>query len=176
MSSLPPNGDSEKWPEASASHPCPICKKPDWCQIAPDGNAAICRRTEVGSAKRCGETGCLHRLKVPTHRPPAKKAKPVTPRDWPASAERFAKQLTRDDRAWLAHRLGLSVEALDAILLLGKCGANEFGIITTWPEMNAVGEVIGITDRTPGELKDTEKMHSGGGNHVPRHTRTHEPS
>ena len=45
----------------SASHPCPICHKPDWCLAAADGTAVICARTEAGSVKR-SDAGWLHRL------------------------------------------------------------------------------------------------------------------
>ena len=42
-------------------NPCPICGKPDWCLIAGDKTAAICKRIE--SPKQCGEAGWLHRLR-----------------------------------------------------------------------------------------------------------------
>jgi hypothetical protein len=41
---------------------CPICAKPDWCLVADDGSAAICRRIEKGSVKKCGKAGWLHVL------------------------------------------------------------------------------------------------------------------
>lgn len=50
----------------SASKRCPVCEKPDWCLIAPDGSASICSRTE--GAKCCGDAGWLHRLKDPEPR------------------------------------------------------------------------------------------------------------
>ena len=41
---------------------CPVCDKPDWCLVSEDGSAAICRRTEKGSVKKCGKAGWLHIL------------------------------------------------------------------------------------------------------------------
>lgn len=41
---------------------CPVCDKPDWCLVAEDGSAAICRRIENGSVKKCGKAGWLHIL------------------------------------------------------------------------------------------------------------------
>jgi hypothetical protein len=41
---------------------CPVCSKPDWCLVADDGSAAICRRIESGSIKKCGQAGWLHIL------------------------------------------------------------------------------------------------------------------
>lgn len=53
---------------ASASRRCPVCGRPDWCLIAPDGSAAICARIE--SEHRSGNAGWLHRLSEPATRRP----------------------------------------------------------------------------------------------------------
>ena len=42
-------------------HPCPICKKPDWCGVSADGNIAICMR--IQSNKPTNNGGYLHILK-----------------------------------------------------------------------------------------------------------------
>lgn len=34
------------WKEASEKNPCPLCQKPDWCSIAENGSAVLCRRTD----------------------------------------------------------------------------------------------------------------------------------
>jgi len=39
---------------------CPICHKPDWCLVSPDGKFVICPRTP--SDKMVGEAGFLHRI------------------------------------------------------------------------------------------------------------------
>ena len=39
---------------------CPVCGKPDWCLISPDGYVAICPRTKSG--RSLGEAGYLHFL------------------------------------------------------------------------------------------------------------------
>src|SRR5262245_44230580 len=59
--------DSNQWRRVRRGQPCPICERPDWCLLAADGSAAICARTE--SPKRCGEAGCLHRLRDDIPRP-----------------------------------------------------------------------------------------------------------
>src|SRR4030042_3642665 len=53
-------------------NPCPVCGKPDWCMISPDGKAVICARGE--SPRAAGSAGWLHQIEhgVP---PPA----PVPP-------------------------------------------------------------------------------------------------
>src|SRR5947209_3661539 len=38
-----------RWPEVSGSHPCPVCRKPDWCRASPDGDWAACRRVAEGA-------------------------------------------------------------------------------------------------------------------------------
>ncbi|MFB8788626.1 MAG: DUF3987 domain-containing protein [Potamolinea sp.] len=34
------------WKEASKSNPCPLCNKPDWCNVSDTGKAVLCRRIE----------------------------------------------------------------------------------------------------------------------------------
>ncbi len=46
----------------SARKKCPICGTGDWCLVAVDGSAAICPRTEKGSAKYIDGSGYLHVL------------------------------------------------------------------------------------------------------------------
>lgn len=47
-------------------HPCPICKRPDWCSVSVDGRLVACRRVEQGAAKnkqdKNGSVYYLHRL------------------------------------------------------------------------------------------------------------------
>jgi hypothetical protein len=161
-----PNSTSNSDPEAgftrvSAAEPCPICRKPDWCLLATDRTAAICARTEPGSVKRCGDAGWLHRL---VERParPRKSAAEAPPRNWQADAERNAGLLRERHRDWLLARLGLPPGALDAIPLLGYDGVTSMGPVTSWPETDAAGVVIGITDRIPGRNTDDKKMRAGG--------------
>ena len=95
----------------SAAKPCPVCKKPDWCLVAPDGSACLCQRVE--SPKRRGDAGWLHRLGGPETRV-AGKAKPSKPVD--SAKTRAGLPASREA---LAEKLGLPVAALDAIPLLG---------------------------------------------------------
>ncbi len=163
MATVPTNGRPEKgFVPISASHPCPICHKPDWCLIAADGTAAICARNEAGSVKRCGDAGWLHRLADPAPLPPTKPPKSVKPRDWPSEAAAFAEKLTPEVAAWMHARLGLPAGALDCLPQLGTSGQNSTGFVTTWPEVDATGTVIGISERTPGATKDEKKTRSGG--------------
>jgi hypothetical protein len=67
--------------------------------------------------------------------------------DWRTRAEAYAKNLTEDLRQVLARGLGLPVESLDLIPLLGYNPADPGGVCFTIPEMDASGTVIGISRR-----------------------------
>ena len=163
MISLPEMGP------VSAKKRCPICKKPDWCLIAPDGSAAICQRTE--SAKRCGEAGWLHHLQVPEPRATGN-AKPSTPSvgsklgNWQTEAERFADKLAGlpASREALAERLVLPATALDAIPLLGIRNYTPGTLAEfTIPETDAEGKITGIATRTEAMDKKVGKRFLAGG-------------
>lgn len=103
---------SSKWRPVHRSHPCPICSKPDWCQVSTDGKAAICRR--VVSDKPLPKGGWLHRLdgKHPPLIPPST-PQPEAPRvDLMLMARGFATAVNPSRLARLADELGLSVESL----------------------------------------------------------------
>jgi hypothetical protein len=68
----------------------------------------------------------------------------VPPEDWPARARRYAEALTPALRAELARSLGLPVEALKALPLVGW-----WEKVTSWtfPECDARGNVVGVLRR-----------------------------
>lgn len=43
-----------KWHKVSKAHPCPICKKPDWCGVNDDGTMRICMRAPNGHPSKNG--------------------------------------------------------------------------------------------------------------------------
>lgn len=58
---------TEKWPHVTRHDPCPICQKPDWCTVSPDGAVACCMRVTDNAFKigrlKSGEPYGLHRLR-----------------------------------------------------------------------------------------------------------------
>ncbi len=57
---------SVQFNRVSASNPCPICRKPDYCRVSADGDLASCMRVEQGAFKsKVGKDrsiAYLHRL------------------------------------------------------------------------------------------------------------------
>lgn len=54
----------QNWERVTASTPCPICDKPDWCLVSAenpnDPKAVLCSRIQTGSVKDIGTAGYLH--------------------------------------------------------------------------------------------------------------------
>ena len=145
MSIIDP-GERERMRPVSASNPCPVCNKPDWCLVAADGSAAICKRVE--SVTRCGEAGCLHKLAQHVEGAPVPVKKQTSaPKDWPALAAKFAANLDAVRGKNLAAKLGLPADALDALLLLGYNPDDAGGRCFTFAEVDAAGNVVGLLRR-----------------------------
>jgi hypothetical protein len=125
--------------------------------VADDGTAAICARIE--GPKRCGDAGWLHRLAEPVSPPPPTDQRPVRPKDWAVEAARYAANMNADRRQTLAASLGLPVEALAAVPLLGFRQDDPAGPCFTFPETDAGGNVVGLNRRFEGGKK---RMLAGG--------------
>ena len=150
---LPQFGARAEMERVSLSRPCPVCKKPDWCLVAPDGQAAICSRVE--SPKRSGEAGWLHRLSESV---PPTSQKQVAARDWQAEATNFAARLDDSRRSKLAAHLNLPSDSLAVLSLLGySSGTNQ--PFFTFPECDEHGIVIGLNRRFE---DDSKRMMPGG--------------
>ena len=153
---------STAWVRVSRTRPCPVCSKPDWCLVAPDGSAAICPRISEGAAKDLGASGYLHRLEndlvfepvgIPSPRlTAAKNRKP--PEHWTELAKTFASNANAR-RQELAHRLGVSDAAFKSLGI----GYSEESRFWTIPERDETGQVIGIQRR----YRDGDKRHIPGG-------------
>lgn len=69
----------KNWLKVSKQRPCPICGKPDWCRIAPDGKAVWCGRVNDGGTPASSGSGWIHRLSddPPPARPARRGPKPT---------------------------------------------------------------------------------------------------
>ncbi len=142
------------WVRVSTARPCPVCEKPDWCLVSPDGDAAICQRVEPGSAKTCGDAGWLHRLRGPAppptragRKPAAAAAKKPDAPDWHARARELVGNFTPTARTRLAAALGLPADVFDRMPLVGAVRTPPADAAWTFPECDGAGNVIGLLRR-----------------------------
>ncbi len=158
MANVHSDHSDDKWVRVSASSPCPICNKPDWCCRSADGAVALCQRVE--SEKRCGDGGWLHRMREPETRPSSNRTATPKPKvDWGTRAVRYAAGFTPARRQVLSETLKLPPESFDALANIGVEAVSTAGITFTFPETDAAGVVIGINRRFPDGSK---KMLPGG--------------
>jgi len=132
----------DRWVRVSRSTPCPLCGKPDNCEISQDGVMVWCGRIADGSLRQNGGGQFLHRLADQPLRPlpPPVRRLPRVERDFPALARRLAAKAA-PARTTLAEELGVSAEALE------RLGVGWNGSSWSFPERDATGNVIGISVR-----------------------------
>ena len=126
----------------SKSHPCPVCKKPDWCRVFSDGWAE-CMRVQSDRPAKSG--GWMHRhgdaslrLLPPPFRPqpPALNATKLH-REWRAATSQEALE-------GLASELGVSAMALNA---LGAAWAPQHAA-WAFPMHDGYNNIVGIRLRS----------------------------
>ena len=140
----------KNWNPVSGQHPCPICGKPDNCEVSDDGGAVWCGRVSKGSLRQNGGGQFLHRLNPDqfkaqdrryVHVPQPRKT--ASPRqDWSTSLNYFAKEATNAIPE-LAQRLGVSVASLTSL----NVGWHPDQKFWSFPERDGYGRLIGIITR-----------------------------
>ena len=135
-----------KWNRVSRSVPCPICGRPDWCGVAPDGSVAICMRVESDRPTRNG--GWLHSLGEP--RPPAEpheRRKPSAPPapNFPNLWRLWRQATTPADMEAFGAELQVSPHALDRL----GAARSPYGPAWAFPMYPAVGPTSGLRLRAP---------------------------
>lgn len=133
------------WHRVNRAHPCPICRKADWCGYDSTG-ATCCMR--VPSDRQAGNGGWIHgggaetRANAPVARrmPDAYEDPGFDAATWWRAARHVARphKLT----AWAA-RLGLPVMSID---FMGAC---HLGGVLAFPMHDGHGNVCGIRTRLP---------------------------
>lgn len=129
------------WQRVSRKNPCPICGKPDWCTIAPDGTAVCCMRTESACPTKNG--GYLHRIgDRPTYRPPVRRfaAPPPSTLDFAAMMDAWVRNTPQDALQAFADSLGVHV------LAMASLGAARASGKAAWafPMRDGNGKMVGI--------------------------------
>ncbi len=135
----------EPMKRVSRRNPCPICDKPDWCLVSPDGSAAICARISEGSCKHCGDAGYLHILRYDPdwkHRPRVKniRLKPigVSSKAFAQMSSGYTAAVDLSELQTFADKLGVSAESLQRLDVGWTGDAWSFSM------RDAEGHVIGI--------------------------------
>src|SRR6056297_1776264 len=138
--------------------PCPLCGRPDWCLVSPDGRMAICPRTPDGAIKDLGEAGHLHEVDpdraVPLPPPKPESEVKVDFEDLALKRRRYAEPRLHE----LARQLGVSVDALRSL----KVGYNDYDQSYIFPERDGQGKIIGLLVRYPDRGKRRLKGSKNG--------------
>ena len=132
-------------------NPCPICGRPDWCGISPDGSKCICMRVSDGSVKQTENGGFLHIL----HDDPNWQARPRvrTVRLEPRKIKRhglgelasgYGTAIEWSEQQCLANDLGVTPESLNRL----RIGLAKEYPAWSFPMHNAQEHVCGIRLRT----------------------------
>ena len=146
------------WKRVSRESPCSICKKPDWCLLAEDGNAVICARVQSDRPMRTG-VGWLHPV---GNEPPSKwrtvqRSKPKRSSvELLAIAKQCCNDLSKDKLSWLAFQLGVSPESLQSLRVGWSVGKHAY----SFPMRDEAGRVCGIRYRC--ELNGSKFSEAGG--------------
>ncbi len=129
------------WVRCTKALRCPICDKPDWCEVTEDGQIALCMRIE--SDKPVVKGGWTHKLSDPI---PVRKARPAKPPepppDFTAERDRCKMGVDHPKLYQLGVKLGLPAEALSA-MEVGWDGKNY-----TFPMYDGNCECIGVRLRS----------------------------
>lgn len=101
--------------------PCPVCRKPDWCLVSPEGTGALCmRKASARPARRGG--GWWHSF---THEPLPPRARPA-PRPGTTSPSAGPDHVDRVLRVLIREHLALSPVHRESLLARGlTCDALE---------------------------------------------------
>jgi hypothetical protein len=140
---------TREWKRVSATDPCPICGKRDWCSVTPDGSAAICARVADGAMKQCGAAGWLHRLGPQEEWSGTRSFTVllVTGEDqaaWRDLADRYRAAVNEAALGRLALLLGVTAASLRR-LGVGWCSSSR---AWSFPMLDAAGRIRGIRLRT----------------------------
>ena len=143
----------------TASNPCPVCQKGDWCLRSRDGSAAICARVESARPiqhKGRDQAGFLHILSAESrvawqadaHTKAAAPA-PTVNVDWLKLTTTFRSELTTSRLTNFATSLGLSIDSLIRL----NVGWSTWHRAYSFPMRSADGSIVGVRLRKPTGFK-----------------------
>lgn len=144
---------------------CPICEKTDYCRVHADGLHVHCERVE--SRKPWGGPnagGWVHSIKDKVDVPPMSKkpSKPPAPINWECLAyDYYNSAAGAEVRRRLTEELNVNERSLRRLRVGGYFSFSDRILVSTWPERDEFGEVVGIIRRFP----DGKKLSMRGGAH-----------
>lgn len=149
---------SHRWVRVSRDNLCPVCGKPDNCEVSSDGGVVWCGRVSEGSVRENAGGQYLHRLKhdrQPPSMPPVREGhRKSAPRDYSGLAWRLYEE-GGEGRQRLSELLGVKETALVRL----QVGWDRWNNYWSFPERDGHGKVIGINAR---HLSGEKKRLFGG--------------
>lgn len=146
----------DKWRRVSRGHPCPICKRPDWCLVTHDGAAVLCMRVTsdaVVQLKRDGGSAYLHKLGGSVSQaasPPVRVDDlfdaPVAPIDMARQMALYASRTLPGHLRTEAQAIGVSTASLTRLGAAVARGGDD--PVLALPMRDAEGTIIGIRLRS----------------------------
>lgn len=131
----------------TSESPCPICRKPDWCGVSPDGQTVVCMRTVSDRPSRNG--GYKHY--IGNGKPECRRGQavrmdlPVHPEDWGNLQSGYRDAVHSGELELLSSVLHLSAKSLQR-LRIGWSGQHR---AWSFPMRAADGTIVGFRLRTP---------------------------
>jgi hypothetical protein len=157
--------NADDWVRVSRESPCPICNKPDNCEVSRDGSAVWCGRVEEGSTKVNGGTQFLHFLRENRPPPTGQQKRSVQTKEKKKASADFGRQVEScfNDPAAEAKRLELSNQlaapfAPEYAEALRRLMVGWHDKWWSFPERDATGRFIGLQRR----YRDGAKRHFKG--------------
>ena len=135
-----------EWIRASVVSPCPVCGKPDNCQVSRSGEVAWCGRVSAGSIRQNGGGQYLHILSPGEKRSGYIHPSHLVPHVYKPVSKRLLERASKEPKlAELAELLGVSVVALQD---LGVGYLHDGCHCWLFPERDAAGESGGLRKLT----------------------------
>lgn len=144
-----------KWIRVTAKHPCPICKKKDWCCITEAGDLVLCMRVPNDRPSKGQAGGYLHQTASPDgggskidkhHR---REERRIPEQSASKLMRRWRLQTTTESVKQFAGDLGVSAYSLQR-LGVAWCKARS---CWAFPMKSPAGKVVGIRLRSKSEKK-----------------------
>ena len=137
------------WKRVSKQQHCPICGRPDWCLIAKDGSAAVCKRVQSELVLGQRDAGWIHRLNgrsggLQLPKVTASEKRKGSIREWEGLARFFSNAIQADQVRKLAFDLGVTVNSLVKIRIGWAARHRSY----TFPILDWSGKCVGIRTRS----------------------------